>query len=35
MRMREKGFGLLAYLIAGIVLAGLIGTGVYKVKESS
>jgi len=31
--MREKGFGLLAYLIAGIVLAGLIGTGVYKVKQ--
>ena len=29
----SKGFGLLAYLIAGIALAGLIGTGVYKVKK--
>jgi len=33
MKRRANGFGLLAYLLAGIALAGLIGTGVYKVKQ--
>ena len=32
-KIAQSGFGLLAYLIAGIVLAGLIGTGIYKVKQ--
>ena len=31
--MKQRGFGILAYLLAAIALTGLIGTGVYKVKK--
>ena len=32
--MREQhGFGILAYAIAAIVLLGMVGTGVYKIKQ--
>ena len=30
---RQRGFGILAYAVAAIVLLGMVGTGVYKVKQ--